>query len=75
MKPYTINNMIIDDHFEGEEYVTANFNYQKKDYSITFKKADLEMINSWVFENNTSLPASLSHQIIESIREDVKERI
>ena len=42
MKPYQINNMIIDDEFDGEEFVTTDFAYQNKDYSITFKKADLE---------------------------------
>ena len=55
MKPYQINNMIIDDEFDGEEYVTTNFAYQNKDYSITFKKADLEIINTWVFKDGTSL--------------------
>ncbi len=40
MKPYTMNNMIIDDEFDGEEYVTADFTHQNQDYSITFKKAD-----------------------------------
>jgi hypothetical protein len=31
MKPYQINNMIIDDEFDGEEYVTTNFACQNKD--------------------------------------------
>ena len=53
MKPYQINNMIMDDEFDGEEYVTTNFAYQNKDYSITFKKADLEIINTWVFKDGT----------------------
>lgn len=75
MKPYQINNMIIDDGFDGEESVTADFIHNYKDYSITFNKADLEIINSWVFENGTSFPANLSDHIIESIREDVKKRI
>ena len=75
MKPYQINNMIIDDEFDGEEYVTTDFAYQNKDYSITFKKADLEIINTWVFKNGTSLPANLADNIIELIREDVKKRI
>ncbi len=75
MKPYQINNMIIDDEFDGEEYVTTNFAFQNKDYSITFKKADLEIINTWIFKNDTSLPANLSDHIIELIREDVKKRI
>lgn len=75
MKPYEIKNMIIDDEFEGEEFVTTDFTYQNKDYSITFKKADLEIINAWVFKDGTSLPANLSDNIIELIREDVKKRI
>ncbi|RHW30949.1 hypothetical protein D1B33_18105 [Lysinibacillus yapensis] len=75
MKPYEINNMIIDDEFDGEEFVTTDFTYQNKDYSITFKKADLEIINTWVFKDGTSLPANLSDNIIELIREDVKKRI
>ncbi|MGM0876277.1 MAG: hypothetical protein ACQEWV_16275 [Bacillota bacterium] len=75
MKPYEINHMIIDDEFDGEESVTADFTHNNKDYSITFKKADLEIINSWVFEDDTSFPANLSNNLIESIREDVKKRI
>ena len=75
MKPYQINNMIIDDEFDGEEFVTTDFAYQNKDYSITFKKADLEIMNTWIFKDGTSLPANLSDNIIELIREDVKKRI
>ncbi|MDO7488418.1 hypothetical protein Q5O89_26810 [Peribacillus frigoritolerans] len=48
MKPYEIKNMIIDDEFNGEESVTADFTHNDKDYSITLKKEDLEMINAWV---------------------------
>lgn len=75
MKAYEINNMIIDDDFSSEEYVTVDFTHNNKVYSITFKKADMEMINSWVFEDGTSIPANLSEDLIESIREDVKNRI
>ena len=75
METYTINNMIIDDEFDGEEYVTTDFTYQNQDYSITFKKADLEIMNTWVFKEGTSLPADLSHEMIELIREEVKTRI
>ena len=75
MKPYTINNMIIDDEFDGEEYVTADFSHQNQDYSITFKKADLEIMNTWVFKEGMSLPADLSDHMIELIREEVKTRI
>ncbi|MFD2682408.1 hypothetical protein [Bacillus seohaeanensis] len=75
MNPYQINNMIIDDGFDGEETVTADFTQNNKDYSITFNKADLEILNSWVFENETSLPANLSDDMVESIREAVRKRI
>ena len=75
MKPYTINNMIIDDEFDGEEYVTTDFTHQNQDYSITFKKADLEIMNTWVFKEGMSLPADLSDHMIELIREEVKTRI
>jgi hypothetical protein len=72
---YEITNMIIDDDFDSEEYVTVEFTHDQSDYSITIKKADLEIINSWVFKDGTSLPANLSDTLIESIREDVKKRI
>lgn len=42
MKPYEIKNMIIDDEFNGEESVTADFTHKDKDYSITFKKKILK---------------------------------
>lgn len=72
---YQITNMIIDDDFATEEYVTVEFQHNFKNYSITFKKADLEIINSWVFEAETSFPADLPEVIVESIREDVKKQI
>lgn len=75
MKPYEIKQMIIDDDFEGLESVTADFTHKNKDYSITFNKSDLEILNAWVFENNTSYPANLSENMIESIREEIKEKI
>ncbi|WP_066070295.1 hypothetical protein [Neobacillus soli] len=76
MEPsYEINNMIIDDDFNSEEYVTADFTHQKEEYSITFKKADLEIINAWVFKDGASIPANLSDNIIDLIREDIKKRI
>jgi hypothetical protein len=75
MKPYEINHMIIDDDFAVEESVTAEFTHNSKEYSITFKKADLEVLNAWVFENDTSIPANLSVEMIESLRDDVKKSI
>jgi len=73
--PYEIKMMIIDDDFATEEYVTVDFTYKQKTYSITFKKADLEIMNCWVFEDGSSLPADLSEEIINSIRNDVKMKI
>ncbi|WP_144554393.1 hypothetical protein [Bacillus sp. X1(2014)] len=75
MKPYEISNMIVDKEAYDQEEVTADFTYQNQDYSITFKKGDLEVVNTWVFSNGTSLPANLSEDIIELIRADVKNRI
>jgi hypothetical protein len=75
VKSYEITNMIIDDDFAVEEYVTAEFVHENKDYSVTFKKADLEIINSWVFEDGTSLPANIPEEILESIRNDIKKKI
>ena len=75
MKQYEITNMIIDDEFDLEEAVTAAFTYNSKDYSITFNKADMELINNWVFEEETSLPANLSDGLIESLREDIIKMI
>ncbi|MBO9128384.1 hypothetical protein J7Q84_01555 [Bacillus sp. 165] len=75
MGTFEINNMIIDDEFYGEESVTADFTHDNKQYSITFNKADLEVINAWVFEGSASIPAHLSDNIIESVRNDVRKRI
>ncbi|MDF2036172.1 hypothetical protein P2R12_04100 [Cytobacillus oceanisediminis] len=75
MNPYEITSMIIDDEFDGEEYVTTEFLQENNTYSITFKKADLEVINAWVFNDGSSLPANLSEEMIESIRNSVKKRI
>jgi hypothetical protein len=75
VEPIEIFNMIIDEEAYDQEEVTADFNYQNQDYSITFKKGDLELVNAWVFKNGTSLPANLSEKIIEQIREEVKNRI
>lgn len=75
MYPYEIKMMIIDDDFAVEEYVTVDFTFNQENYSITFKKADLEIMNCWVFEQGTSLPADLPEEIVESIRNDVKKKI
>lgn len=75
MKPFEIVNMIIDEEAYDQEEVTIDFTYQDQDYSMTFKKGDLELVNAWVFKDGTSLPANLSENIIEQIREDVKTKI
>ncbi|WP_102348941.1 hypothetical protein [Bacillus sp. Marseille-P3661] len=75
MKPYQLNQMIIDDGFNSQEYVTADITYDRQNYSITFNKADLEIMNSWVFEDETSMPANLPDQLIDSLREVIKQRI
>lgn len=75
VKSYEIKHMIIDDGFDGQEAVTTNFTHHNKDYSITFNKSDLEVLNTWVFEEETSLPANLSDNLIESIRDEVKQNI
>lgn len=75
MNSYELTNMIIDDDFDTEEYVTAEFKHGADQYSITFKKADLEIINSWIYRDGTSYPADLAEGLIEAIREDVKRRI
>lgn len=76
MKNYEIKNAIIDDGFDTEESVTVNFSLGNQNYSITFDKSDLEIINAWVFEEDgSSLPANLSEEIVESLREDVNRRI
>ncbi|MEH7112284.1 hypothetical protein V7124_07865 [Neobacillus niacini] len=75
MNTYELTNMIIDDDFDSEEYVTVEFTHDHLNYSITFKKADLEIINTWEYKNGTSLPANLSDSLVEAIREEVKKRI
>ncbi|WP_442598800.1 hypothetical protein [Neobacillus sp. D3-1R] len=75
MNQYEVTHMIIDDDFYGEESVTAEFSYDHQEYSITFKKEDLELLNAWIFEDGHSLPAKLTDNIIEDIREEIKKRI
>jgi hypothetical protein len=75
MNSYEITDMIIDDGFDGEEYVTTDFTHENNHYSITFKKADLEVINSWMFMDETSLPANLSDEVINLIRAEVERKI
>ncbi|WP_231507875.1 hypothetical protein [Bacillus sp. UNC41MFS5] len=74
-QPYEIFNMIVDEDAYDQEEVTTDFTYQEQDYSITFKRGDLEVVNAWVFKNGASLPANLPEDIIELIRANVKNRI
>ena len=75
MESYRVLNMMIDDDFAVEEYVTVEYAQDRKVYSITFKKADLEVINAWLFEDGTSYPTEIPHEVLESIRDDVRKRI
>lgn len=74
MDSYELTNMIIDEQYE-QEHVTAYFKNKQKVYSITFTKSDLELINAWVFENETSYPANLTDNEIEEIRENIKRHL
>lgn len=75
VKPYEIKNLIIDEESNGDEHVTADFSYQNENYSITLNKSDLELVNAWVFKEGSSLPANLSDDVIEMIREDINKKI
>lgn len=75
MKPYSIKDMYSDHESYGEEHVTAEITYEEKDYMLTFQKSDLELMNAWVLENGTSLPAALSEDLIELVKEDISEKI
>ncbi|PMC36031.1 hypothetical protein CJ195_17445 [Bacillus sp. UMB0899] len=75
MKDYEITHMIIDDGLYSEEAVTTEFTHNNTTYSITFNKSDLEILNKWVLKDNTSLPANLSEELIELIRNEVKKNI
>ncbi|RXI96625.1 hypothetical protein DS745_23275 [Anaerobacillus alkaliphilus] len=74
MMDYEIKHMIIDEQYD-EEHVTANFTFNNQEYSVTFQKSDLEIINAWRLEENTSLPANLSGELIDTLRKDVKKSI
>ncbi|WP_257535577.1 hypothetical protein [Mesobacillus foraminis] len=73
--PYEITEMIIDDDFYGQETVTAHFTYKQENYSITFNKGDLEVLNAWVLKKDASLPANLSNIPIGWIRKAVDKEI
>ncbi|WLR57434.1 hypothetical protein LC048_11600 [Mesobacillus subterraneus] len=75
MKSYKMTNMIIDEESYGEEHVTVEFTLEHQNYIITFQKSDLELMNAWVVENGKSLPANLSEELVDSLREEIKKKI
>jgi hypothetical protein len=75
VKPYELKELIIDDEDYGEESVTTNFTFNQEEYGITFKKEDLEVINAWIFKNETSLPTQLPNDVLEALREEIRGRI
>ncbi|ARK32711.1 hypothetical protein [Halalkalibacter krulwichiae] len=75
VEQYQMKEIIIDHHFIGEESITADFTYNKQDYSVTFHKSDLEVLNMWVLKEGTSLPANLSDELIHALREEVQQRM
>ncbi|RSD28723.1 hypothetical protein [Mesobacillus subterraneus] len=75
MKEYTIQNMIIDVESYDEEHVTVEFTYEDDQYIITFQKSDLELMNAWILQDGSSLPANLPHNVIDGLREDIKKKI
>ncbi len=74
MKPYEITHMIVDEQMD-QEHVTTHFTYEGNQYSATFQKSDLELMNSWLLKDQSSLPADLSEELIESLREVIKNSI
>ena len=75
MKSYEVTNMIIDDESYGEEYVTVEMTLEQQNYIITFQKSDLELMNAWSVKDGTTLPADLSENLLNSIKEDIKKKI
>jgi hypothetical protein len=75
MKPYTMRNMILDEESYDQEHVTAEITFEEKDYMLTFQKSDLELMNAWLLEDGSSLPANLSESLVQQIKEDINEKI
>ena len=75
MKSYEMTNLIIDDESYGEEHVTVELSIEQQKYMITFQKSDLELMNAWVLKGDKTLPANLSDEIMDSIKEDIKKKI
>lgn len=75
MENFEIKHLIVDDEFLDEESVTVDFTYNQNHYSITFKKSDFELVNTWYFKEDQTIPANLSDTLIKSIREEIQNRI
>jgi hypothetical protein len=75
MSSYKMTNMIIDEESYGEEHVTVELTLEQQNYIITFQKSDLELMNAWIVEGDTTLPANLTEELMDSIREDIKKKI
>ena len=75
MNSYEMTNMIIDEESYGEEHVTAELTFEQQDYIITFQKSDLELMNAWILKDGKTLPANLSDDLLDSIKEDLKKRL
>ncbi|NKE03874.1 MULTISPECIES: hypothetical protein [Mesobacillus] len=75
MKSYEVTNLIIDEETYGEEHITVEMTVEQENYIITFQKSDLELINAWRVEDGTTLPADLSENLLDSIKEDIKKKI
>ncbi|MCM3572438.1 hypothetical protein M3172_04505 [Mesobacillus subterraneus] len=75
MKSYEVTNMIIDEESYGEEHVTVELTIEQQNYIVTFQKSDLELMNAWIVEDDTTLPANLSEDLMDSIKEDISKKI
>lgn len=75
MKSYEVTNFIIDEESYGEEHVTVELTMEQQNYIITFQKSDLELMNAWSVKDGTTLPADLSADLMDSIKEDIKKKI
>ncbi|MDQ0230039.1 hypothetical protein [Metabacillus malikii] len=75
MESFQILSMVVDEGQYDEQHVTAQVTHDGKEYSVTFDKDDFELINAWIFEKETSLPANLSDEEIEVIRNEVRGRL
>ncbi len=75
MSSFEVTNMIIDEESYGEEHVTVELTIEQQNYIITFQKSDLELMNAWIVEDDTTLPANLSEDLMDSIKEDISNKI